>query len=439
MGASHINSKRVAESSTLVDYVQFSKWHVSQCKSENEEFQVSDSYAMGLLFHSIKKMPETPYGAVRDLFETAPSFFTARGQGIRQGCHGYGHGIVYEGRWVLHKCIPMKGNSKLNLKQGGEFEWLCKNDVFVAWFKKVLNGEYRVHDFDKLSFKDLESLTSPNASGSLASMNPAGLNPSAGLAVGGGRIVLRTNAHKSTDLSITQESTISVAQNNSKRPIASIFSQPTNKRTKPDVLQYQEDAVILVEKEVAPVLEASRRAGRIAAEAPAVATPSTDIPQNQAANPGHGLLLSDGQAAGYISVGTKTHLLFAWEESIRQGSVQFYDRSVMEVVLTWAQNRQSLIQDLAQPHTSGPVTKVSLAKALLNDDGPASANPGRQGGGDLDNYMHMCIMMQSLFAWNESIRQRSPNFYDRSQRHIVETWAQKRKLLLQVLSGESLA
>ncbi|OBT63666.1 hypothetical protein VE03_06129 [Pseudogymnoascus sp. 23342-1-I1] len=417
MSPSHINSKTVAQSSTLVDYVQFSKWHISQCKSDDEGYQVSDSYAMGLLFHFIKKMPERPsYIGVRNPSKTAPSFFTINNYGIRQGCNGYGHGIVYEGRWVLYKGIPMKGQSKLNLKNGIEFEELCKNDVFVPWFKKVLDGEYRVYDFDKLSFEDLESLTSPNAPGSLASTNPTGFNPSASLATKDGRTMGLAKRRKSTDPSLGQESTTSIAQNNPKRPNASISSQPTNKRTKPDALQSRKDAIISVEKEVAPAPEVSQQTGRIATEAPVVATPSTGIPQNQAANPGRGLPLSENQLEGYIYVGTMTQLKFAWDECIRQGSVQFYDRSVVDVLSTWAQNRHSLVQDLMQPHTSSSVARVTLARALSNDPSPASANLGHQSERDLDNHMHMCIVMQSLFAWDESIRQRSSNFYDRSQR-----------------------
>lgn len=323
MGASHITAKTVAQSSTLVDYVQFSKWHVSQYKSENEEYQVSDSYAMGLLFHYIKKMPENPYGNVRDLFETAPSFFTVRVLGIRQGCHGYGHGIVYEGRWVLHKGIPMKGQRKLDLKDGTEFKLLCRNDVFVPWFKKVLNGDYMGHDFDTLSFEVLESLTSPNAPGSFASAKPAGFNPSASLTMKDDHIVANTKRHKSTDLSIGQESTISGARDNSKRPKLPklIVKQPTNKSTNSDVLQSQKDAIISVEEEVAPALEASQRTDRIATEAPAAAMPPSGIPQNQTVNLGHRPLLSENDLQGYIRVSTKSQLLFAWDESIRQGSV----------------------------------------------------------------------------------------------------------------------
>lgn len=111
----------------------------------------------------------------------------------------------------------------------------------------------------------------------------------------------------------------------------------------------------------------------------------------------------------------------------------------MDIVFTWAQNRQSLMQDIMQPDASRPVARATLARAISNDNNPASANLGQQGEGGLDNHMHMCIMMQSLFAWDESIRQRSPDFYDRSQRHIINEWSQQRKLLLQVISGESSA
>lgn len=169
---------------------------------------------------------------------------------------------------------------------------------------KVMNGEYRTYDFDRLSFRDLESLTSPNAPGFLASTNPAGFNPSASLVTKDSHIVGHTKRHRSTELSIRQESTTSVAPNNSKRPSASILSQPTSKRTKPDGLQYQKDAMISVEKEVTPVLESSQRTGRIATEAPAVATLPTGIPQNQAANLGRVLPLSMNQLEGYVYVGT---------------------------------------------------------------------------------------------------------------------------------------
>lgn len=121
--------------------------------------------------------------------------------------------------------------------------------------------------------------------------------------------------------------------------------------------------------------------------------------------------------------------------SIRQGPVQFYDRSVVDVLSTWAQNRHPLTQDLMHSHTSNPVARVTLARALSYDPGSTSANVGHER--ELDNHMHMCIVIQSVFAWDESIRQRSSNFYDRSQRYIMDAWTQKHKLLLQVLSGES--
>lgn len=98
---------------------------------------------MGLLFHFNKKMPESAHADVRDPSKTAPSFFTVSHRLIRRGCNGYGHGIVYEGRWVLYKGMPMKGQSKLNLEEGIEFDLLCRNDVFVSWFK---SHERRISD-----------------------------------------------------------------------------------------------------------------------------------------------------------------------------------------------------------------------------------------------------------------------------------------------------
>jgi hypothetical protein len=375
---------------------------------------------MGLVFHFIKKMPESPNGNVRGLFETAPSFFTARNIGVRQDCHGYGHGIIYEGQWVTYKGITMKGHSKLDLDDGVEFELLCKNDVFVSWFKKVLNGEYMGYDFDKLSFEVLKSLTSPNTPGSLASMNPAGLKPSTGIA--------------------TQDSSIMVVRRKRPNTNTSILGQPATKRAQTNNLPLQNDSVISTAEEANSTPEATQRAGLKAPDVPA-SVPPTGTPQNQATypNPGRQPLLSDKDLGGYIHLGTMAQLRFAWDESISQGSVQFYDQSVTDIVLTWAQNRQALVQNLMRPPSSGPIASVTLATALSNDDSPTSVNPGCQDKRDLANHMHMHIMMQSIFAWDESVRRKSPDFYDRSQRHIMDTWTQKRKLLLQVLSGGSSA
>lgn len=74
----------------------------------------------------------------------------------------------------------MRGNSKLDLRPGMSFSMLYEEESFRKWFTKMLDGGFSKYDFDTLPFNVLESLTSPNKPGSLASENPAGMNPSAG-------------------------------------------------------------------------------------------------------------------------------------------------------------------------------------------------------------------------------------------------------------------
>ncbi|KFY02960.1 hypothetical protein O988_01778 [Pseudogymnoascus sp. VKM F-3808] len=170
---------------TLVDYVQFQKWEKTDCFSETEQFQVSASYAMGIVFN----FTDGGYKREKPL-QIAPSFFRTDDR-VRLGCYNYGHGIVYEGRWVTYDDKIMCGSSDRELQAGQSFAILCTERGFRKWFAKVLNGDYKEYDFDTLPRDVLISLTSPNSPGSLASDNPAGSNPSAGLSIPGNQTAAR--------------------------------------------------------------------------------------------------------------------------------------------------------------------------------------------------------------------------------------------------------
>ncbi|KFY68640.1 hypothetical protein V496_00944 [Pseudogymnoascus sp. VKM F-4515 (FW-2607)] len=174
--------EQISRCLTLIDYVQFKTWKKTDCFSKDEHYQVSASYAMGILFNHWMKAPGSRGGGRNELklIDIAPSFFRT-GDKARRGCFNYGHGIVYEGCWVTFDDNIMCGSSKLELPGGKSINVLCKDEVFRTWFTKVLSGAYQEYDFDTLSLDILISLTSPNTPGSLASDNPAGSRPSAGL------------------------------------------------------------------------------------------------------------------------------------------------------------------------------------------------------------------------------------------------------------------
>ncbi|KFZ07748.1 hypothetical protein V502_09774 [Pseudogymnoascus sp. VKM F-4520 (FW-2644)] len=172
----------ISKCSTLVDYVQFKKWEMKDCFSEDEQFKVSASYAMGIVLNRLKGEYRTCRGSMQRLSDIAPSFFITSNK-LRLGCYKYGHGIAYEGCWVTYDDKIMHGSSKRRLPSGKSFTVLCENRRFRKWFTKVLNGTYEEHDFDTLPLDILISLTSPNSPGSLASESPAGLGPSVGLSI----------------------------------------------------------------------------------------------------------------------------------------------------------------------------------------------------------------------------------------------------------------
>lgn len=58
---------------TLVDYVQSEKWQLQDC-SDQEQFQVSDSYAIGIVFHWKNGGYKTGKGKQTKLVDIAPSF-----------------------------------------------------------------------------------------------------------------------------------------------------------------------------------------------------------------------------------------------------------------------------------------------------------------------------------------------------------------------------
>lgn len=165
----------IAKCSTQVDYVQFKKWKTTNCFSQKEQFQVSASYAMGVIFSHT----DGGYKRKKPL-DIVPSFFRTD-DGVRLGCYSYGHGIVYEGCWVTYDDKVMCGSSTRKLQAGKSFTVLCKSETFREWYTKVLNGVYEEYDFDNLTDDILTSLTSPDTPGSLASDNLAGSRPSAGL------------------------------------------------------------------------------------------------------------------------------------------------------------------------------------------------------------------------------------------------------------------
>ncbi|OBT63663.1 hypothetical protein VE03_06121 [Pseudogymnoascus sp. 23342-1-I1] len=174
-----VSANEVAKSSTLIDYVQFDQWKITDCFSDEKYFKVSASYAMGILFNRLKGAYRASDGKMIGLVDIAPSFFSSVNK-VRAGCESYGHGIVVEGRWVTYDEKTMRGSSMRPLPTGQSFASLCKEQTFQLWFTKVLNGHYKGYDIDTLPLDILISLTSPNSPGSLASENPAGLSPSFG-------------------------------------------------------------------------------------------------------------------------------------------------------------------------------------------------------------------------------------------------------------------
>lgn len=170
----------ISKSSSLVDYVQFQKWEEKGCVTLFTPRKVSSSYAMGIIFNLYMGRYKTSSGKKQRPIDIAPLFFTTNDK-VRLGCYNYGHGIVYEGCWVTYDDKIMCGSSKLELPGGKSINVLCKDEVFRTWFTKVLSGAYQEYDFDTLPLDILISLTSPNTPGSLASDNPAGSRPSAGL------------------------------------------------------------------------------------------------------------------------------------------------------------------------------------------------------------------------------------------------------------------
>lgn len=200
---------KIAKCSTLVDYVQFKNWTKTACFSKEEQFQVSASYAMGIIFNYWKGAYKVRYGNEPKLVDIAPSFFCT-GDKARQGCYNYGHGIVYEGCWVTYDDKIMSGSSKRKLPGGKSSTGLCLDKVFRTWFTKVLNGFYGEYDFDTLPLDILTSLTSPNSPGSLASDNPAGSSPSVGLSIPNNQVAAPAQqvADASTSLASTKSPSI---------------------------------------------------------------------------------------------------------------------------------------------------------------------------------------------------------------------------------------
>ncbi|KFZ13158.1 hypothetical protein V501_03863 [Pseudogymnoascus sp. VKM F-4519 (FW-2642)] len=181
MGAPHVSVATISTCSTLVDYVQFKKWELTDCFSDVEQFQVSPSYAMGIIFNRPKGGYKNSRGITKKLSDIAPSFFLTCDK-VRLECFNFGHGIVYDGCWVTYDDKIMCGSSMQKLPTGQSFSVLCEDRIFRKWFTKVLNGAYKEYDydFDTLPPEFLKSLTSPKLPGSLASENPAGSRPSTG-------------------------------------------------------------------------------------------------------------------------------------------------------------------------------------------------------------------------------------------------------------------
>ncbi|OBT96366.1 hypothetical protein VE01_05583 [Pseudogymnoascus verrucosus] len=189
MGAPHVSVATISTCSTLVDYVQFKKWELTDCFSDVEQFQVSPSYAMGIIFNRPKGGYKNSRGITKKLSDIAPSVFLTCDK-VRLECFNFGHGIVYEGCWVTYDDKIMCGSSMQKLPTGQSFSVLCEDRIFRKWFTKVLNGAYKEYDFDTLPPEFLKSLTSPKLPGSLASEMPAGSSPSAGLSIPNNQVVV---------------------------------------------------------------------------------------------------------------------------------------------------------------------------------------------------------------------------------------------------------
>lgn len=187
-----------------MDYVQFDRWKITACFSDDEHFKVSASYAMGIMFTRLKGGYKTGDGKNPKLVDIASSFFVSSDK-ARLGCYSYGHGIVYEGCWVSYDGKTMRGSSKRDLPTGKCFSNLCEEKTFQRWFTKVLNGTYKGCDFDTMPLDTLISLTSPNSPGSLASEKPAGMGPCVGLAAPNNQIAARTAETRSMTAAIFKQ------------------------------------------------------------------------------------------------------------------------------------------------------------------------------------------------------------------------------------------
>lgn len=248
---------KIAKCPTLIDYVQFRKWTKTACFSKEDQFQVSASYAMGIIFNHWKGGYKERYGYELKLVDIAPSFFCT-GDKARQGCYNYRHGIVYEGCWVTYDDKIMSGSSKRNLPVGKSFAVLYLDEVFRTWFTKVLDGFYGEYDFDTLPLDILTSLTSPNSPGSLASDNPAGSSPSVGLSIPNNQVA--APAQQDADAST------SVASTKSPRILA------IEKATEPREARLS--IATAKEKKAAPVQDGSQAAGHVAVKPLAATQPS---------------------------------------------------------------------------------------------------------------------------------------------------------------------
>lgn len=70
----------------------------------------------------------------------------------------------------------------------------------------------------------------------------------------------------------------------------------------------------------------------------------------------------------YVVYAIRTQILTAWDESVRQGSTEFYDRQFADALFVWNQTRASEFPALP---TAAPVAGEPLDNATSGQDGGA--------------------------------------------------------------------
>lgn len=177
---------------------------------------------------------------------------------------------------------------------------------------------------------------------------------------------------------------------------------------------------------MAPSVEPSAGAQQLANNPPNRAIQSDAVRVHQAMNSGLRPLPDESMLDHWIHCGIMAVSVYARDVSAEDGSLSFYDGCLTVLIGIWNKNREALINALNQNPTPSPAASMYLGGGA-SGGGPAYRGlQPRQHMDWIDSEDHIqgSILMMSLAAWDESIRQNSTQFFDRHFANAIATWNQ---------------